>query len=262
MGKSLYELIALGARYLFAALMVLIVARAWRITLVDSRRAQTLRRLSPETGIIGELIVMEGDEKARRGMRYPVILEGMIGASRRADIRIRHSSVRRRHAWFQLNEDGLYIRAHAGAPLRRGRRVVRELTVQDGDVFEIGRVRLMLVLSVNRESEYSEAPRRRIHRDDPEAVGAMNGRAAGAWDDETRDSNEDWDERRDARRATDDWDERRDARRASEDWDERRAPDDWDDPDALFEENPVLKRMSDREEEIEAPDPDDLFFGG
>ncbi|MBQ6374195.1 MAG: hypothetical protein IJJ45_06860 [Clostridia bacterium] len=159
MSKDLYELIALGARYFFAALMVLIVARAWRITLVDSRRARTLRRLSPETGIAGEMVVIEGDEKARKGMRYPVTLEGMLGTSRRADIRIRHSSVRRRHAWFQMTPEGLSLRAHAHAPMRlAGHAAAAEMLLRDGDVFDIGRVRLMLVLSVDPETA-GDAPR-------------------------------------------------------------------------------------------------------
>ena len=162
MSQNLYELIALGARYLFAALMLLIVIRAWRITLVDSRRAAALRRMSPETGIIGELVVTQGDEKARRGMRYPVIREGMIGSSRRADIRIRHSSVRRRHAYFQLTEAGLRVRTHAGAPMRdRLGQAVRGLTLQDGGRFELGRVRLLLVLTEAPEPAHGRRPRRR-----------------------------------------------------------------------------------------------------
>ena len=161
MSQNVYELIALAARYFFAALMVLIVLRAWRLTIVDSRRAQTLRRLSPETGLSGELIVMEGDQQARRGMRYPVIREGLIGSARRADIRIRHSSVRRRHAWFQFTAEGLCLRAHAGAPMRiAGRKAAPELVLSDGDVFDIGRVRLMLVLSVQAEEAREDAPRR------------------------------------------------------------------------------------------------------
>lgn len=148
MAQNLYEIVALGARYVFAGLMLLVVLRAWRITLVDSRRAATLRHLSPQTGISGELVVLEGDEKARRGMRYPVIREGMIGASRRADIRIRHSSVRRRHAYFQLTEDGLFIRTHAGAPMRDAQgRPARAVTLPDGGEFSLGRVRLLLVLT-------------------------------------------------------------------------------------------------------------------
>ena len=206
MSQNLYEIVALGARYVFAALMVLIVARAWRITIVDSRKAKTLRRISPETGLSGELIVMAGDEKARRGMRYPVIREGMIGSSRRADIRIRHSSVRRRHAWFQLTPEGLSLRAHAGAPLRDGRgRPVKELTLKDGDMVGIGRVQLLLVLTdAPGEIEDMRPPRRPVRR---------------------RDDGDEWFE---------------------------------PDPDRLFEENPVLNRMAERDMHEEEP-PEDLF---
>lgn len=152
--QNLYELVALAARYLFAALMVLIVARAWRLTIIDSRRAKTLRRLSPETGISGELIVMAGDGKARRGMRYPVIREGLIGTSREADIRIRHSSIRRRHAYFQLTPEGLEVRSHGGARLGDVRgRPVKAITLRDGDIVTVGGIRLMLVLSEVPESE-------------------------------------------------------------------------------------------------------------
>ena len=148
MSEGLYELLALCARYVFAGLMALIVVRACRITIVDSRRAKTLRRISPETGIIGELMVLEGDEKARHGMKYKVIREGQIGSGRRADIRVRHSSVRRRHACFLLMEEGLRVRAHAGAPLRDGRgRSVREILLRDGGIITVGRVKLMLILS-------------------------------------------------------------------------------------------------------------------
>ena len=131
--------------------------------MLHSRRAATLRRMSPQTGLSGELVVIEGDEKARRGMKYPVIREGMIGASRRADIRIRHSSVRRRHAYFQLTEDGLSVRTHAGAPMRDGRgRPARALLLPDGGEFSIGRVRLLLVL--NGAPEHT--PRRRFRDDE------------------------------------------------------------------------------------------------
>ena len=148
MSRNLYELVALGARYVFAGLMLLIVLRAWRITIIDSRRASALRRLSPQTGLSGELLVLAGDEKARKGMRYPVIREGMIGSSRRSDIRIRHSSVRRKHAWFQLTEDGLTLLARPGAPMTDGDgQSAKALTLADGEEFSLGRVRLLLVLS-------------------------------------------------------------------------------------------------------------------
>lgn len=148
MSTDAYELAALTARYVFAGLMLLIVLRAARLTAVDSRRAAKLRRLSPMTGLSGELVVLEGDGNARRGIRYPVIREGMIGSSRRADVRIRHGSVRRRHAYFQLTAQGLHLRDHAGARLydRHGE-PARELLLGDGGEFTIGRIRLLLVLS-------------------------------------------------------------------------------------------------------------------
>ncbi len=159
MSQSLYELIALGARYVFAGLMLLIVLRAWRITIVDSRRAARLRRISPQTGLSGELMVLEGDEKARRGMKYPVIREGMIGSSRRSDIRIRHSSIRRKHAWFQLTEQGLIVQARPDAPMRDGDgRAAKSLTLPDGGEFSLGKVRLLLVLADATSPERDEAP--------------------------------------------------------------------------------------------------------
>ncbi len=148
MSTGLYELVALGARYVFAALMVLIVLRAWRITLIDARRAGALRRMSPQTGLSGELLVLDGDGKARRGMRYPVIREGMIGASRRSDIRIRHASIRRKHAYFQLTDQGLTIQARPDAPMRDANgRPAETLLLGDGSEFTLGNVRLLLVLT-------------------------------------------------------------------------------------------------------------------
>lgn len=169
MKQELYELIALFMRHVFWIMMLLIVVRAIRITMIDAQRAAKLRRLSPMTGICGELLVLEGDERARKGMRYPVIREGMIGTSRNADIRIRHSSLRRRHAYFQLMEDGLHLRGHANAKLRNSQgKLVRELTLADGDDVGIGKVHLLLILTeatgaaeirlVDRKTESNSEP--------------------------------------------------------------------------------------------------------
>ena len=163
MGANAYEILALAMRYVFAGLMLLIVVRAWRITAIDSRRARKLRRLSPDTGIIGEMLVVDGGERARTGMRYPVTLEGTMGSGRRADVRVRHSSVRSRHAIYQMTRDGLFVRGHANARLRDGAgRSVRELMLGDGGVLQLGAVKLMLVLSDGgAPDEMSRRPRRR-----------------------------------------------------------------------------------------------------
>ena len=41
MSDGLYEILALAARYFFAGLFLLIVLRAWRVTVRDARRAGT-----------------------------------------------------------------------------------------------------------------------------------------------------------------------------------------------------------------------------
>ncbi|MBP3410099.1 MAG: FHA domain-containing protein [Clostridia bacterium] len=164
MSANAYEILALAMRYVFAGLMVLIVLRAWRISLVDSRRATKLRRLSPDTGIIGEMLVVNGSERARPGMHYPVTLEGTIGSNRRADIRVRHSTVRGRHAIYQMTDEGLFVRGHANARIRdKFGRGARELMLQDGDILRIGDVALMLVLT-DGGSEPEEMNRRVLRR--------------------------------------------------------------------------------------------------
>ncbi len=164
MSTNMYELLALGMRYVFAAIMVLIVIRAARITAVDSRRARKLRRLSPQTGIIGEMLVVDGNERVKSGMRYPLTLEGTIGSSRRADIRLRHPGIKARHAFYQMTDDGLFVRRHAAARIYDDLGTsVREITLSDGDCIIVGRIRLMLVLS-NADEMPGEMKRPALHR--------------------------------------------------------------------------------------------------
>lgn len=150
MSGSMYELIAIAARYLFAALMVLIVIRAWKITLVDARRAAVLRRLSPETGVCGEFLIMTGGGKVREGMRFPVIREGMIGSAAKADIRLRASGIHRSHAYFELTKNGLRVRTHANARLYNARgESKREVMLGDGAKITVGSIEMMLILTVS-----------------------------------------------------------------------------------------------------------------
>lgn len=149
MSGNMYEIIAIAARYLFAALMVLIVIRAWNITIVDSRRASILRRLSPETGVCGEFLITTGGGKVRDGMRFPVIREGMIGSSSKADVRLRASGVHRTHAYFELTKNGLKVRTHASARLFNARgESKREFLLGDGAKITVGSIEMMLILTV------------------------------------------------------------------------------------------------------------------
>ncbi len=83
-----------------------------------------------------------------------MIREGLIGSSRRAELSIRHPSVRRRHAYFQLTENGLRVRGHAGAKLYIAKHTpVREILLGDGGSFAVGKIRLLLVLGDGRSDE-------------------------------------------------------------------------------------------------------------
>lgn len=192
MNGEQYGLIAIAMRYVFAGIMALIVARAWKITVVDSGRAASLRRLAPETGLCGEFLVVKGDgRRAREGMRYPVIREGLVGASRKADVRIRSASLRRAHAFFEMTPAGLRVRAQQRARMYNVRgEGRRELTLGDGDRVTFGKVELMLILSDGQaipgydkaEELFDVAPGAARVREAPaQAQDEADGRGAPAW---------------------------------------------------------------------------------
>lgn len=159
MNGNLYELIAIGARYLFAVIMIVIVIRAWKITIVDSRRAASLRRLSPETGVCGEFLILTGSGKVREGMRYPVIREGLIGSSRKADIRLRARDVRRSHAFFELTKKGLRLRAQRRSKIYNSRgEAGREFMLGDGAKITVGDIEMMLILTDGTAAHEESAP--------------------------------------------------------------------------------------------------------
>ena len=146
----------------------------------NGRRAKRLRRLSPQTGLAGELVVMEGYGRVRRGMRYPVIREGTLGSGHAADVRVRHGSVRARHARFEMTDQGLLLTAAPGATLAdaQGRRA-RKLLARDGDSFYVGSILLMLVLidAAGRSGAYE------AQEDLFSAGGEVGGEAAAAPED-------------------------------------------------------------------------------
>ena len=145
MSTAAYELLALAMRYVFAGLILLIVLRAW-------------------------FGASEGGERAKPGMRYPLTLEGTIGSGRRADIRVRHHSVRARHAIYQMTDEGLFVRGHANKRLGTADGYfAREMLLRDGDVLRVGSVALMLVLSDGGNpvpEAHRGKPRRRPERED------------------------------------------------------------------------------------------------
>ncbi len=144
MSSDLYALVALAARYWFAALMLVLLFRGWRMTVADNRRAKLLREWMGQTGCVGELIANPG---ARNRVSYPIPREGVLGSGRSADVRIRHRDLRRAHAHFELREGGLLIRPLGSARLAVGGGHSGEAVfLENGDVLNVGRLALMLVL--------------------------------------------------------------------------------------------------------------------
>ena len=77
-----FELISMGMRYWFTALIALILLRAVWLYRAEARAYRhTLRRL-PDAGLVGELVDMATDAA------YPLPREGMIGSGRSCDIRL------------------------------------------------------------------------------------------------------------------------------------------------------------------------------
>lgn len=146
MQSDWYTLLSMGMRYWFSALAAVIVLRAWQATVRDTRRARVLRAWAPDTGAIGEIIVMSGGSGVRKGTRIPIPKEGLLGSSRRSDVRLKHPDVKRYHAHIEQRENGVLVETMARAEIWLGGRTGQKLLLRDGDRFEIGSLKLMLVL--------------------------------------------------------------------------------------------------------------------
>lgn len=147
MSSDWYTLLSLSMRYWFAAVITVVVWQAWRGAIHDSRNARKLRTEAPVTGAIGEFIVLEGGGKnLRTGTRVPVPREGLAGSSRRADVRLQHDDVYRYHARLEIRENGLLTETMGGAVITLGGTSGTRLLLRNGDVFSIGRLKLMLIM--------------------------------------------------------------------------------------------------------------------
>lgn len=144
MSSELYAIVALAARYWFAALILLVAVRAWRMTVRDSRRTKLLRDGAPEAGCVGQFVIGPGRKKQTA---VPVPREGVLGASRRADICVKGRDVKRFHFSFEARPGGLLVRPRPRAQVvLNGEFSGEKLFVRDGDTLTLGATKLLLVL--------------------------------------------------------------------------------------------------------------------
>lgn len=179
MSSDWYEVLALGMRYWFVALAVLLVwqAASWQRE-DNKRRAKVLSNL-PDAGYIGTLYVMHGESDVLdEGDNLNIPAEGVLGSAMGCDVYLPHQSVDSRHVVFHLFRDGLHVRAHRdqklvidGQALPPGEQAI----LRHGAVMTVGSVVLQLRLFVGVDvkgsgssmTEMSQAPdpsanRRRI----------------------------------------------------------------------------------------------------
>ncbi len=165
MGAALYQLLALGARYLFIVLALLVVLRAARSLLHEHYERKKILKKLPDAGKVGELRDLES------GSCYPLPREGVLGGGHAADVRIR--GLRRRTADVAfVDGKGLLI-----TPCRRsiliqldGEDIGRGVYALHNSVLSIGSrrflVRLFAGLSVPRSVRWQAAPEEDLYAPD------------------------------------------------------------------------------------------------
>ena len=96
MAAETYELIALGMRYWFVLLGIIIVVRAARWSIRDYQQQERVLRALPDAGLMGEVVNLDTGES------YPLPREGSLGSARSCDVCLR--GVRKRELEFSLDE--------------------------------------------------------------------------------------------------------------------------------------------------------------
>lgn len=111
MPREMYEIVASAARYWFLFLMVLIVLRSFLWYRKDQKQHKKQRKLMPDAGYIGEMVVIQSDsEELAPGDTLPVSWEGVLGFTRINDLCIPADGVANKHCLFRFEEKvGLFL---------------------------------------------------------------------------------------------------------------------------------------------------------
>lgn len=160
MPENIYEIVALGARYWFALLGVLIVWRSFHWLRRDRREKHRRLRQLPDAGMIGEMVVLSGGDELPEGNTLPVPREGTLGYVRGCDLVVPVDGVARQHCDFSFrNGDGLLIYPRRGCQatvdgeIIRTRRDARQHPMQHGSSLQVGAATLRLRVFMGLECE-------------------------------------------------------------------------------------------------------------
>ena len=150
MSEETYEIMALLMRYVFVAIGVLIVIRAYIWLRKDHREFMKVQREQPQIGRIGEI----RDEDS--GKTWPICQEGLIGSAGSCDVCIRKKGLKRRHAVYRfVPGKGLLLTATRRSEIRvDGVRPKKEALALSNSVLQAGDATLRIRL--NRETGIPE----------------------------------------------------------------------------------------------------------
>lgn len=161
MNSQIYEVAALGARYWFVLLGVLIVLRAFFWLFRDRHAKHERLRSLPDAGMIGEMVVLDETDDFPENTLLPIPREGTIGAGRSCDLCLPVHGVSDLHLRFLYREgDGLLLFPARGQTILVNDRPMThrnksaDFGMHHGDVLTVGNIRLMLRLFAGLDTEY------------------------------------------------------------------------------------------------------------
>ena len=160
MPEAYYEILALGARYWFVLLGVMIVLRAFLWLRKDRREKHRRLRQLPDAGTIGEMVVLEGSEELPEGEAIPVPWEGVMGFVRGCDLIVPVNGVAPKHCDVSFkNGVGLMVFPYRGCTaevdgeLVTNRRSGTEHPMHHGSILKIGEATLRLRVFMGLETD-------------------------------------------------------------------------------------------------------------
>lgn len=163
--NSLYEIIALAARYWFVLLVVIMVLVAyawmWQDRMADHHRRAEL----PDAGMIGYLQVLRGCQGLEEGTLVPIPREGILGCIRGCDVCIPAKEIRRIHADYEFVEGkGIFFIPRKGCTLTVNgvtlahRSHVEAHPLRHHGIMTLGEISLQLLLFAGIEAPEEEHP--------------------------------------------------------------------------------------------------------
>ncbi len=160
MPEAYYEILALGARYWFVLLGVMIVLRAFLWLRKDRREKHRRLRQLPDAGTIGEMVVLEGSEELPEGEAIPVPWEGVMGFVRGCDLIVPVNGVAPKHCDVSFkNGIGLMVFPYRGCTAEvdgepvTNRKSGKEHPMHHGSILKIGEATLRLRVFMGLETD-------------------------------------------------------------------------------------------------------------